>query len=457
MRSALGLAAAVVVVALAPRSAAARPMPHRDLAGLVMESDAVVVAERVSVEHPARYSEIGHYRVERALFGTMAKGMEVAVEQSLYATGRHNLDKRAVLFLVKGELVPSGMRVIEGGKVFRFEQFDNPGGWGMVPQGHDPQDNWQAGVAAVDLPTFEREVSDAVARVNAFATARGIADRDPRRAAMLALLVPPGGPHATGGFYVDELARGIEQELVKAGDLEGGLLAFERDRSVLPAYAFANLADLVAVATDRKRPLDLRVAAMQVVGSGLALIGDAAATHAMIAVLGDPSPVVRAAAVAVVSPAHTVSSDPEEQARFAALERDQRAALMKLYATETDGDVLFVLLEVLDQPTGRRGGPDVVAHADLFGDDIRLAVRCARPDVKVTAARLVGPDVPGARIELTCGDHVDSGLGGTAPTQMVAAGRHPLTVEVTVAGGKTTTLALGTLVANGDGELLLER
>jgi len=139
-------------------------MPHRDLAGLVMESDAVVVAERVSVEHPARYSEIGHYRVERALFGTMAKGMEVAVEQSLYATGRHNLDKRAVLFLVKGELVPSGMRVIEGGKVFRFEQFDNPGGWGMVPQGHDPQDNWQAGVAAVDLPTFEREVSDAVAR-----------------------------------------------------------------------------------------------------------------------------------------------------------------------------------------------------------------------------------------------------------------------------------------------------
>src|SRR5580698_7616830 len=102
MRRVLGFVAVVVVVAVASRTATARPMPHRDLAGLVMESDAVVVAERVSVEHPAQYSEVGHYRVERALSGTMATGTEVAVEQNLYATGRHNIDKRVVLFLSKG-------------------------------------------------------------------------------------------------------------------------------------------------------------------------------------------------------------------------------------------------------------------------------------------------------------------------------------------------------------------
>jgi hypothetical protein len=456
MRSALVAVGVVIVLARAPRTAAAKPMPHRDLAGLVMESDAVVVAERVSVEHPKQYSEIGHYRVERALFGTTAQGAEVAVEQSLYATGGHNLDKRVVLFLSKGELVPSGLRVIEGGKLFRFEQFNNPGGWAIVPQGRDPQDNWQAGVTAVDLPTFEQEVTDAVARVNGLATARAIADRATRRAAMLALLVPAGGPHAVGGFYVDELARSIERELVKAGDLDGALLAFARDRSALPAYAFENAADLVAAATDAKRPIELRLAAIQAIGSGPGLVGDARGTHAMLAQLGDPSPVVRAAVVAVVAPRHAVSSDAKEQAAFAALEREQRAALLKLFATETDTDVVFALLDALDQPTGRRGGPDVVAHADLFGDDIRLAVRCVRPDVKVTATRLVGPDVPGARIELTCGDHVVNGLGGTAPAK-VAAGRHPLAVEVTLASGTTTTLALGTLVANRDGELVLER
>jgi hypothetical protein len=196
---------------------------------------------------------------------------------------------------------------------------------------------------------------------------------------------------------------------------------------------------------------------MQVIGSDFALIGDAGATRTLFAVLDDPSPAVRAAAVAALAAHHAMSSDPQQQAMFTALEREQRAALLKLYATETDGGVVFALLEALDQPTGRRGGPDVVARADLFGGDIRLAVRCVRSDVKVTAARLVGPEIPGARVELTCGDQVISGLGGGPASAPVAAGRYPLAVEVTTAGGHTTTIALGALVANADGELALER
>jgi hypothetical protein len=441
-----------VVAGVAPPAAAA-PLRHLDLSGLVLASDTIVVARRARVDHPNQYEEIGHYKVERALLGSLGTDADVAVEQFLYATDRHNLDPEVVLFLANGQLVSSGLRVIEAGKLFRFEQFSNPGGWAMVPQGHDPQDNWQANVSAVDLPTFERELAAAVARTQAFTAATAITDRDRRRTAMVDLLLPPGGPHAAGGFYDDELARRIEAALAAAGDVDGALLAFERDRSSYFVTPVAPADQLVAIAADRARPVDVRVAALDSIASGVALVGNVAATRAAIGLLADPSPVVRAAAVAAVAPHRSMSSDANEQAVFERLERDQRDALAKLFASEPDPDVVFALLGVLEHPSGRTRGPDVVGHADLFRDDLRLAVRCTH-DVKVTGARLLGPAIPGARIELTCGSSVQQ-IAQT-PAAQVTAGRHPLAVEVTIAG-KPVTLTLGTLVANASGELALER
>jgi len=162
---------------------------------------------------------LGVYRVERTIRGPLQPGNEVKVEEFLYATEGHTLDAQVVLFLNNGSLLPSGLRVVEGGKVFRFEQWNNPGGWTMVPQGSDPQDQWQAR-PSVDLATFERQIAAAIARADMFRKASALTDRDRRRAALLALFVPPGGPKPFGGFYQDVLAQEAEQLLVKAGDVE---------------------------------------------------------------------------------------------------------------------------------------------------------------------------------------------------------------------------------------------
>ena len=454
-----------LLVALAvalPRAASARPMPHFDLAGLVRQSDAIVVARRTGVETPSTYVRLVHYKVERALRGTIAPGTEVAVDELLYDTGDHLLSGEAVLFLHRDDqgalvLVPSGLRVIDGrGKVYRFEQWNNPGGWHAVEEGHDPADMWQAAIQPIDLPELEREIAAAGQRVAAFDAARTIADPARRRAAILALFVPPGGPRPEMGFYRDVLANEAELVLAHTGDLDGALLVAARDRTRMP-HGFATAPELAAAAADVHRPLDVRLAALRALEDSDDLVGDTASVHAVLALLDDPSPEIRVAAVAAAAPRDAMSSDPAENARFHRLAREERAALARRMARETDRSVLFALVVDAQLHTGPHG-PPIVAGIVLSGAGFTVDVRCARPGVRIRSPRLVAsehgrPVALPAGISVQCGP-TTTGAGG--PTGSVPAGSYALSLEATV-NGAPFALQLGTLVAAPDGALTSSR
>jgi hypothetical protein len=441
----------LLIVAALAGSAAAHPMLHFDLAGLVRDSEAIVYAERIKLESPSQYSHIDHYRVTRVVKGKLAIGDEVAVEEELYGTDRVKLDKAAVLFLApqhgKLELVSSGLRVVKDGGVYRFEQWDNPGGWTMVPQGNDPEDIWNAAVTPAGLPVFGHELDAAIARNDAFTAALGIRDRDKRRAALLALFAPPTGDGVSGGFFRDELAQQAEQALVAGGDLAGALLVRERDHTSF-RFKLAPASDLVAIARDAMQPADLRAAAVVALGDDMDVIGDADSIHAVIGLLIDADPTVREAAVAVATPHGASSSDPKEQARFRALEREQRTALERRYAVETDPRVLYALVEALDHPPARPSGPPIVARAQGTARGLFVKVRCVRPGARMTDAHVTG-GVSVNRIDYECSGTL-TGQGGAR--EATPPGRYPVALEAKV-DGKPVTVPLGTAVVAADGTL----
>lgn len=128
-----------LVVAAAGR-AEAKMMEHLDLAGLVLSSDAVVIAKRTAAAKTADGSV--HYTVVRSLRGKLAPGADVLAWDELYGLGdMHAIDAEVLLFVQGDRLVSSGVRVFEHNQAFRFEQWNNPGGWQRVPQGKDPDDN----------------------------------------------------------------------------------------------------------------------------------------------------------------------------------------------------------------------------------------------------------------------------------------------------------------------------
>ena len=456
-----GLFLLMALAVALPRAATARPMPHFDLAGLVRQSDAIVLARRTAVETPSRYVRLVHYEVERALRGAIAPGTALAFDEFLYDTDGHALAGEAVLFLYRDghgelQLLPSGLRVVEGGKVYRFEQWSNPGGWQMVPQGHDPTDIWQTGSQPIDLAELEREIAAAGQRVAAFDAALAIADRDRRRAAILALFVPPGGPPPEMGFYRDVLANEAEQALARAGDLDGALLVSARDRTRMP-HGFATAPQLAAAASDVHRPLDVRLAALRALADSDDLVGDTASVHAVLALLDDPSPDLRVAAVAAAAPRDAMSSDPAENARFHRLAREERAALARRMTRETDPAVLFALVVDAQLHTGPHG-PPIVAGIVLSGAGFNVDVRCARRGVRIRTPRLVASE-HGRPVALPAGISVQCGqttTGAGSATGPVPAGRYALSLEATV-NGAPFALPLGTLVAAPGGALTLSR
>jgi len=444
----------MVVLLAGARVAAARPMLHFDLAGLIKESDEIVYADRVKVEKPSTYSRLVHYRVTRVVRGKLAVGAEVVVEEFLYTRDGVALDPQAVLFLAtrdgKYDLVSSGLRVVQGGKVYRFEQYNNPGGWTMVPQGDDPTDIWNGTETPIDLAAFGRALDAAQHRVDALAAALAQTDRDRRRAAVLAVFAPPGGGTG-GGFYRDVLAQEAEQALVSVGDLDGALLVRERDRTAFRT-ALAPIADVVAVARDTARPANVRVEALAAIDSDMAHLDNADAVHALIALYGDRDPAVRAAAAAVSTPRGASSSDPKLDAKFRAIDREMRAALAKRWAVETDPNVQYALVVALEHPPARASAPAIVAHVDVYGRALTIRVRCTHAHARMTGARVTPAAVATPTIEYSC-DKVEYTPGGSGATP---AGSYALAFEATV-DGKPVKIPLGTLTVGADGAVALAR
>jgi hypothetical protein len=440
--------ALLVLVVLAAR-ADARMMAHYDLTGLVLASDAVLIAER-TVGKPS------HFHVVKTLRG-VAPAADLDLDDQLYQAPDRAFDKRVYVFVARRDaapyIVPSGLRVVEGGKVFRFEQWNNPGGWTPVAQGSDPSDQWRGDGVPIDVAEFERELAAAFTRADAFLAAKP--DRH-----LLALLPPAGDAQAQGGFYVDELGRRTQTLLAKAGDLEGALMAVARDHSAVGfGRDIGGAAALVAFAADPAKPVALRVTAIHAIEQSMTFFSDPPTMHALLALTADPSPRVRAIAIGVASQAFDwQSSDATQQRGIAKLRDEVRTALGKLYATERANVVLHAIAVAYE-----RAQLHLPARADkvAFAASVVLARGSFQVDVACLTATVAKPSrivgtrdgqpwtPPASNITVRCGE----GLGGgiSAP---LAPGAYALSVELLV--GKTAIrVPLGGMAVDPSGEVAL--
>ncbi|HEV7557705.1 MAG TPA: hypothetical protein VGO00_19705, partial [Kofleriaceae bacterium] len=343
-----------------------------------------------------------------------------------------------------------------GDKVFRFEQWNNPGGFKMVPQGKDPQDNWITTGIPIDRAEFERELAQAITRVELLGVARTAVDPAKRRALMLALL-PPVGPRARSlGFYVDVLAVQIENALADGGDLEGALEASRHDHSFdSMGRGFGALDKLVAIATDTTKPVELRTTALRVAAERSDFVDSEPAGRAAIALLADPAPSIRAeAVVAVARAAQVITSDAKEQARLNRLARDGRTAVTAVLAHETDERVRYAMAAAYaGKLSGRHTGAPVAANAVVGDRMLEVSVGCLEPGHRYGNDSKVVVTKGGSEIKLRynlgwdCnGEGQSSGDNGleTAPP----AGRYDVSANLVI-DRKHVVIALGTLVSDG--------
>ncbi len=342
----------VLVVAMAwSTGSGAAPMEHHDLASLWWEADHVVLAEERSRQYRVEeWNETVWYQVVEVYKGDLGPGEQVEVYDDAY---RYELpmrwdfsdpqnptplplpgiENRVFLFLRtspprliregvqdSGPLmkVPSGMRLIADGKVYRFEQWSNPGGYAPVPQGPDPDD--VLGRRAVvdpqplDLPRFAVELEQAAARAHACEVALAIEDPAERNAALLPLLpeprsYPPVTRMSGGGFPADALSREILGVIAHGGDLDAVVEAYGRDviggfrtydaRRFLDPDREARGQALLDAALDPARPPHQRAAALHVLADNAYALREQqrASLERAATLLADPEPAVRAATV----------------------------------------------------------------------------------------------------------------------------------------------------------------
>jgi hypothetical protein len=434
---------------------------HTDLSGLVLQSEVVVVAERLT---PA---DAGHaapalYRVVKVLTGApLDPGTELQVDDGDYVTEGHALDPLAVLFLTRRQgrlvLVQSGLRVVEGGRVLRFEQRRNPGLFEAVPQGEDPRDQWQPGPPTLDLAGLEASIARAVTRVSAFKAATAEVDPLARRARLLALFPEPTGSRPGPSFYSDELAQQAYEGLASAGDVEGALRLVARDRGRRLFSSQLPLPELLALAKDTTRDAPLRVAALESLGD---LFLHLAVAREVLGLVDDAVPSARAAAVgATAALAQVVSSDRGLKKGLQAFTTASRAAIAARYAREEDSGVLFAIATAFTRSfrrplPQRAGGPPVASDVFIAANELRVDVACLR-SMHVKSLRLSAQVegrvtvVPWSGLTFSCGvEQVGSWAGDAAP---LPAGTWPLTVELM--GAAELSFPVGALAVAPDGAL----
>ncbi|MBK7079061.1 MAG: hypothetical protein IPH44_43025 [Myxococcales bacterium] len=435
--------------------ARAAMMAHYDLAGLALESDAIVVATRT----PAA-DRTSTYHVTRAIRGPIAAGTDLVLDDGLYATEGHAIDPEVVVFLHRADaggwyITSSGLRVVDGGQVFRFEQWDNPGGFTMVPQGHDPSDQWRAAGVGVDRATFDRELTAAIARADGVAAALTITDPARRRAAALALVPPAGASRPSMGFYRDEVTARLAAGLAAAGDLAGALDVTARDRSGFTWRApLAPPAALIAVAQDPTAPVERRVEALRSLRAG-ALFADAIGVAAVLTLVDAPEAAVRAAAIGAVASVWGWSGgDRVQAARNRTLRRLVQRALARRFAVEQDGAVLAALAAAYQRRPlpARRGGPPIAAAVTVAADALHVEATCLRR-ARAQHPRLFVDGAPASGwVSVTCGREQFGTGDGVAPGW--PAGAHRLELQIVV-DRAPVVVPLGTLTADRSGELTL--
>ena len=444
-----------LAIVLATRRAEAAMMQHLDLAGLVLRSESIAIVDRVAP---------GRFHVVERLHGSIAIGIELALDDSLYDFPA-GTDKRMYAFLAKRgmtyDLVPSGLRIVVGGSIDRYEQWNNPGGWTAVPQGQDPRDQWQQ-TAQLGRADLAFAIGDAVRRVALLPVVR--AERDPikRRTAALALLAPRGDATAPT-FYVDALAAEVRDLLVAGGDLEGALLADQHDHGEMDLRPeFATVKALVDYAGEPSHPSVLRAGALTaLMRRPTGVITDPPLAERVIALLADADPAVRAAAVPVAGVVATVDGDPDTPSTIAN-RKTAKAALANRYHVETDTDALYALASL--QGDERRhskpakAAPPAVARVRFGRGALVVDAICLQPSARATSPQLTAVTAAGSAVAITASE-IDlhcHGEPARAPEQLPPPGRYAIAFALAV-DGNPFVQPLGTLEVDATGEAVLSR
>jgi hypothetical protein len=298
-------------------------LQHTDLAGLVWGSDAVVLAERGETKNAHTGEQATRYRVTRVFRGPLHAGDEVSLSDGGYALDRGMsptpLDARVVLFLARtleGErsstpepwlIVPSGLRIVSQGRVYRFQQLNNPGPFAPVPQGHDPEDarGEVAEPQNVDLAAFEAMLQAAFASVAAFRAALLLPTPDARVLVRRLLGAPRDFfvPIRTYS-YQNVLADEAVNVFTTAGEVDGVLEVNARSHAW--QWLHIDAPPLFERANDVHRPVEVRCAALEALAMATPMDPSMERAIAKLA-RTDATPEVRAEAIAMLSELTNVS------------------------------------------------------------------------------------------------------------------------------------------------------
>ena len=318
-RSLCAIVAVVLAVAtlLFPRSARAMLMPHYDLDSLAFESDAIVAATKIGERKVDEYTTATTLRVTRVYWAAVANDIEIGktveLEYSLYTFGPpwgydqgqrvHEVAPEMIFFLAHPRaraapgvdphawyIVSSGMRIFMDGRLHRFVQMNNPGGFNAVP-GERPRDS----KTPFDRAGFDVELDRATAR--AADTRAALAEAaSPNRAARLVALardprVREGGEDLLGAAVL--LALGKTNDLDALLDARAGaprVRGFGLDHGI----AVERLVD----AAGRATTLDRRLAALALLqGMGFELGRKQELGPKLAKLLDDPEKGIRQAAL----------------------------------------------------------------------------------------------------------------------------------------------------------------
>ena len=374
---------------------------HHDLASLVFEAEAVVVARRTGERRVAPGLTLVEHRVEEVCSGPLQPGDVVEVSYDDLAmkpargwpgadAGPPVVSDEVVLFLVpaaahddfppdagpppRWRLIDGGLRIFAGGLAYRFEEPESPGPREPRAQRAEPFDAMgdpRAG-AQLDRPALIAAIRAALAHareVRAAIAARGSPEG---RRALVAAVGPPVGVDdapvtvspVDGFFWDDSVARSALEALASSGDLDallegvarvrGGVFLFRVRHGVPPAR-------LLDVAEARGAPLHLRLAALTLLAGRGFGYRDAPSAARLPALFDDAEPEVRAAAITL------------QMSRIPAPEGLAEAVAAR-WPRETDPRVKLALLEAAD----RVNVMDRIAAWGTLGDPVVWAERRGR-------------------------------------------------------------------------------
>jgi hypothetical protein len=283
------------------RSAHAAMMQHTDLTSLVLDSDEIVLARRAGERDGGPWSVINDHVVTKVYAGTLAPNDVVSLDYGAYSMtplwgwgqregGAPKMSDAVVLFLVRPTkengynaapggfwLAHSGLRILYDDTVYRFEQWNNPGPYEPVPQGHDPYDvlGDPRGSTPLTLPQFEADLARAIARANDIRDALAQATTPSGQTRLLELLGPASDddalfPLTLHTFYSDDAARRILDAIAQQHDLPLFLAAVARTRGRTSLYRVRHsftLADIAREARSAARTTPERLAAISLIAT----------------------------------------------------------------------------------------------------------------------------------------------------------------------------------------------